>query len=247
MLHEELLQGVVAGDEHGQTLPLASAGSSPLLPQAGHGARVAHCDGGIEGPDVYAQLERARADHSQQPAAEEHLFYLAALLGCVAGSVGSYAFGQARVDVFEQVYRLLVDDLSSAARLGEADGAHAFADELGEQLGGLGVGAPAQVELVFHQRRLPEDDLATAERRAVSADVRDLETREVFGVLASIADGRRGKYEARVGTVERGDSSEPSEDVGHVAAEHPSVGVGLVDDHVLEVEQEVVPALVPGQ
>ena len=39
VLHEELLERVVAGDEDGQALALAAAGPAPLLPQAGHRCR----------------------------------------------------------------------------------------------------------------------------------------------------------------------------------------------------------------
>ncbi len=94
VLDEELLEGVVAGDEDAQALALAPAGAAPLLPQAGHGARIAHGDGGVEGADVDAQLERAGADHGQQLPAEEHGLDAAALLGRVAGPVGGEALGE---------------------------------------------------------------------------------------------------------------------------------------------------------
>ena len=89
--------------------------------------------------------------------------------------------------------------------------------------------------------------LRAPDRGPVAADVGHLHPGEVGGVLARVADGGRGQDEPRLGAVERGHPPQPAQDVGHVAAEHPAVGVGLVDDHVAEVEEEVVPALVPGE
>ena len=75
----------------------------------------------------------------------------------------------------------------------------------------------------------------------------DLEAGEIVRVLMRIADGGRSQYELRIRAVERRDPAEPAQDVGDVAAEDTAVGVGLVDDHVFEVEQEIVPSLVAGQ
>ncbi len=77
--------------------------------------------------------------------------------------------------------------------------------------------------------------------------MRHFETGEVLGVLARVPDGGRGQDEPRLGPVEGGHSAQPAEHIGHVAPEHPPVGVGLVDDHVPEVEEEVVPTLVAGK
>ena len=68
VVDEELLEGVVAGDEDAQALALSPAGAAPLLPQAGHRAGIADRDGRIEGADVDAQLEGAGADHRQEAA-----------------------------------------------------------------------------------------------------------------------------------------------------------------------------------
>ena len=55
---------------------------------------IAHGDGGVEGPDVDAQLERAGADHGQELPAEQLGLDAAALLGRVAGPVGGEALGE---------------------------------------------------------------------------------------------------------------------------------------------------------
>ena len=40
------------------------------------------------------------------------------------------------------------------------------------------------------------------------------------------------------------DPPQPSQDVGHIASEHSPVGVHIVDDHVVQVTEEVRPAIV---
>ena len=114
--------------------PLPAAGPAPLLPQAGHRARVAHRDRRVERADVDAELERAGADHGEQLAAEQQRLDGAALLGRVSGSVRGELVGQMRVGLLETVGRLLVDELGASSGLGEADGADAAADELGQQI-----------------------------------------------------------------------------------------------------------------
>ena len=70
---------------------------------------------------------------------------------------------------------------------------------------------------------------------------------EPAGELHRVGDRRRGADEARLGAVDPGDPLQPPQHVGHVRAEHPAVGVGLVDDHAAQVGEEVSPALVVRQ
>ena len=66
-------------------------------------------------------------------------------------------------------------------------------------------------------------------------------------MLGGVADGGGGQDELRLGAVEGGHPAQSAQHVGHVAAEDAPVGVGFVDDHVAEVEEEVAPAFVVGQ
>ena len=193
---EELLQGVVAGDEDPQALALTATSPAPLLPEAGHGARVADGDGRVEGADVDAQLERGGADHGQELPAEQLGLDSAALLGRVSGPVGGQALGQRLVGLAQAVGGELVYDLGRPPRLREADGAHLVFHQFRQQLGRLCGGAAADVQVVLHQRRLPEHDLAGANRSPVAADVGDVHPREVHGMLPGIADGGRSQDEA---------------------------------------------------
>ena len=69
-----------------------------------------------------------------------------------------------------------------------------------------------------------------------------------FGrVLGRVADGGRGQDELGFGAVDGGHAAQTAQHVGDVAAEDPAVDVGLVDDDVAQVEEQVGPALVVGQ
>ena len=100
------------------------------------------------------------------------------------------------------------------------------------------------VEVVVLQRRLPEDDVAGAARRAVPVDDRELRAGEVAGVRRRVADGRRRQHELRVGVVVRQQPAQPPEDERHVRPRDAAELVGLVDDDQFEVRVEAVPAAV---
>ena len=140
--------------------------------------------------------------------AEELRLDAPALFGSVARAIRGETVSQTAVDLPEPVRGQLIDELGGPPGFGEADRADLIAHELGQQIGRLGGGTAANVELVLHEGRLPEDDLAGAHRSTVAADVRRLHPGQVGGVLARVADGGRGQDEARLRSVERGDPPE---------------------------------------
>src|SRR5262249_24101513 len=70
LAHEVLVERVLAGDEDGQAVS-PSAGTAPLLAQAGYRAGEADGDDRVEKPDVDAELERVRRGHAEQLALDE--------------------------------------------------------------------------------------------------------------------------------------------------------------------------------
>src|SRR6266481_4067562 len=89
-------------------------------------------------------------------------------------------------------------------------------------------------DLVKAIERIPSP-AKVARRRADSQldDARDAD--EALGKVARVADGRGGEDEPRFRSVVAGDPPEPPQDAAHVAPEHPSQRVGLVDHDVGEV------------
>ena len=67
------------------------------------------------------------------------------------------------------------------------------------------------------------------------------------GEVGRVRHGGRGEHQRRCGAVPRADPQQPPQQQGDVRAEHPAVGVALVDDDVAQPAQERRPAGVPGQ
>ena len=93
LAHEELVERVLARDEHGEAV-LAPAGAAPLLAQARDRAREADRDRAVEQADVDSELERVRGGHAQELALDEAALDLAPLRGRVARAVGREPRGE---------------------------------------------------------------------------------------------------------------------------------------------------------
>ena len=245
---EELVERVLARDVDGEPAA-AAAGAAPLLSQRCHRPRERHADGGVERADVDAELERVGGHDAEQLARDELVLELAPLLRGVAGAVGRDPLGELGVaEVLERVLRELRHQLDRLARLHEHDRARVLRDELGQQVGGLGEHGAARAELLVGDRRVPHRDRALGDGRAVLVDDREVvEAGEALGELAGVADRGARHQEARLGAVGAGDSSQASQDVPDVRAEHAAVDVRLVDDHDREVGEEVPPRGVVGE
>ena len=209
LAHEVLVERVVGGDEHREAVALP-AGASPLLPQAGDGARKAHRDHAVEQADVDAELERVRRGHSEQLAGGEPPLDVAPLRGRVAGAVRREPV---LVLAAEPVEGEAMDELRRPAALREAQRAKTALDELREQAGTLTERAGAEVELLVGHRRVPEHDRSLGPRRRIAGDDRRLQPRQRRGQLARVRDRRGGEQELRVGAV---DGREPPQASQHV-------------------------------
>src|SRR5689334_10041202 len=149
MAAEELVERVLAGDVDGEAAA-AAPGPAPHLPQAGDGAGEGDADRRVELADVYPQLQRVGGDDREQVAAGEPRLDLAPLLRGIAAAVGGDPLRQLRLAAALEVFAgEALDQLDPAPAFEEADGAHAVADQLGQQIGRLGEGrAPGAGALV---------------------------------------------------------------------------------------------------
>ena len=123
LAHEELVEPVLARDEHGETVP-ASSGAAPLLAQGRNGAGEADRDHRVEEADVDPELERVRRRDAQEVAFGEAALDLAPLRGGVARTVRR----EMRV-VTEPLGGEAVDQLGRLAALREREGAQPAFDE----------------------------------------------------------------------------------------------------------------------
>ena len=114
---EELVERVLARDEHGQPAPAAS-GSPPLLPQGRDRARESDRDRAVEEADVDAELERVGRGDAEQLALDQPPLDVTSLLGGVARAVRSEPARRGGVHPLD---REAVDQLRGLAALREAD------------------------------------------------------------------------------------------------------------------------------
>ena len=247
MAAEELVQRVLAGDVQGEPLG-APAGPPPHLPQARDRAGEGDADRRVQLPDVDPELERIRGDHREQLAGRQPGLDLAALLGRVAGAVGGDSLCElGAAELLEPGAGKALDQLDSPPAAQEADRSHPLADQVGQQLGGLGEDRAPRHRPLVDDRRVPDPDPPPGARSAVRIDQAEGLADQPLGELHRVGDRGRGEDEPGAGPVQARDPPQAAQDVGDVGAEHAPVGVGLVHDHPAQAGEEVAPALVVGQ
>ena len=246
LAHEVLVEGVLAGDQHGPALAGAT-GAAPALPEAGHGAGKAGDQRDVEAAHVDAELERAGGHDGAQLAVEQAPLDVATLRRRVAGAVGHDAAPPPRVAVLDAPARVAVDELGGLAGRREADRALAGEHRLGEHVAGLGQRALAHAQRDVGERRVPQDDRLLGLRGAVVVDGGEGQADQPFGERLRVGDGRRGQHELRSGAVGRAQPAQPAHDLGDVRAEHAAVHVRLVEHDVAQVVEELGPVVVRRQ
>ena len=137
-----------------------------------------------------------------------------------------------------------MDQLGGLAALREADRTQLALDELGQEPCSLPEPARTLPELGVEQRRVPQSDRPLGPGCRVVGDDRDVLTDERAAQLGRVPDRGRGEEELGQRLPATADAAQPAEDVRDVGAEDPPVHVRLVDDHVAEVVEDVLPAAV---
>ena len=191
MAAEELVERVLAGDVDREPAA-APARAPPHLAQRGDRAGERHADRRVERTDVDPQLERVGRDDPEQVAGHEPPLQLAPLLRRVAGAVRRDPLGELRAPaVLERELGEARHQLDGLARLHEDDRPRAAADQLGEQVGGLGERGAPQRERLVGDRRVPHRDRLLRAGRAVAVDHGDVvEARQALGELARVRHRR---------------------------------------------------------
>ena len=238
LTHEELVESVLRGDEHGETVAAAPC-APPLLSQRRNRPREADRDHTVEQPDVDSELERVRRRHAEQVAVFQPPLDLASLRGRVAGPVG-----REPAVVPESLGREAVDELRGLAALRERQRPQPALDEQRLQAGSFGECRAAKAQLGVEQRRIPEHDRSLGASGSVRADHGDRLADQRRSELAWIGGRRRRQDELRLCSVEPSRSPEPAEHVRHVRAEDAAVDVRFVDDDVTQVGEHVAPTVV---
>ena len=252
VVHEEGVQRIVAGHEQHQRVVARAPGTPRLLPERRPRPGEPRDHHRVEPGDVDPQLQRVRRRDPAQRAAHQRRLELAALLGQEPGAVGRDLAGELRVDLGEHPPRAQRGQLRTPPRAHERQRPRPLDDEVGQDPGRLRPRRPAHRGAVLaghllEQRRLPQPDRPAPARRGVVGDLDDVEAGERGRRDRRVGHRRRGQHERRAGAVARTDPSQPAQQQRDVRAEHPAVGVRLVDDDVAQPAQERRPATVPRQ
>ena len=234
------------GHEHPDADSLPTAGSAELLPGRRDRARVAGEDGRVEPADVDAELEGVGADHAEDLAVAQPALDRPPFRGQVAAPVaadprpwtGPFA---------ERLAEAGQEDLDGRPRPAEDDRLAAGPQEGQGPAIGQGQRRAAGAGGRIEQRRLHEEEVALARWGTVPIDQAGRSPGQRPGQLGRVPDRRRAAHDDRVRAVVGAQPEQPPQDVGDVAAEHPAVGVQLVDDDHPELLEQLEPLGVVGQ
>ena len=239
---EILVQGVLPGYHDDRRFLLCPAHPAAALEGCHDRAGITHQNADVQAADVDAQLQSAGADHGQQLARGHAGLDAPALLGQKARAVGGNAFfvraGPAA--------RPEADQLGHPARAAIDDGAQIAGQRRLEQVDGrrgralLGIEKHEMARSLGRARRVNDDRRAGRRCAVARAD-------KCARQFAGIAHRGRAEHIGGPRAVAPGQTVQPPEDLGHVRAEHPPVGVGLVHHHVGQARQKGGPLLVVGQ
>ena len=261
MAHQEGIQRVVGGDEHGRARRARATRAADLLAQGRARAGPAHRDRRVQPGDVQAHLERRRRRQRPHSSRADRLLERPALLGQVATPVCADPSRQSRPPRREAVAHLSGHGLGPRARAHESEEARPLLDESGGQVGGLDPGAAphdrdleggsagrrveglqegrdVDLGLVGHDRALPQDQFVGARRRAVLGDGDRVAPRERAAHRARVAHGRAQHDDARIRPQVVGDAQQTAHDQRNVRAGHAAPMVSLVNDDEAQRRQE---------
>ena len=168
-------------------------------------------------------------------------------MGRYPPAVAGDELGVHRLSLGELILQVFRQDLDVQAARGEDDRLDAVFDQLRGHLPDRGQGGLADPELPVHDGRVVEDEGLGRRGRPALGDERDRALQEPLRVLPGVGDRGRAADEDRVAAVEAADPDQTPEHVRQVGAEDPPVDVELVDHHVLEVREELLPLRVVGE
>ena len=138
-------------------------------------------------------------------------------------------------------------DLDASAGAGEDHGLHILVEQILGQPHAFEQGGFPQPQGRVGDGWIVNDEVTRPARRAIVVDQMDRFLDQPPGQLLRIPDGRRSQDELRPGPVKICYSLQPSNDIGNMRAENAAVGMGLVDDHIMQVGEKFIPVGVMGK
>ena len=93
----------------------------------------------------------------------------------------------------------------------------------------------------IHDRRIIENRVAFARRRAVLIDQQHFSAGHSLGEFLGIADRRAAADKSWMGSVKRADAFEPAQNVCEIRTENAAIGVNFINHDVFQVFKELDP------
>ena len=246
MLDDVLIERRRGRDEHADRGIAPAPGAARALPSGGEGTRVAGEHHGIERADVDAEFQCVGRNDAEDLSVPQLPLDFPPLSGQVAAAVPANGRFAARLPA-ERFLQVARENLRGQAVVGEDECLSTALQKRLRHASRFVDVAPPDAELLVHHRRVVEDEIPLSAGRAILVDQRELFFDKVLGEFQRIGDRCRAADDARLRTVERGDSLEPSQDVREMASEHAAIGVQFVDDDVSQVLEVPCPASVMRQ
>ncbi len=218
-----------------------------LLPGAGDGTGITRHDAGLQVADIDAQLQGVGADNTHHLPLTESLFHFPPQVGKIAPPVARHELGVAGLAFSELVLQVFRQDFHVEAAGGEDDGLDVVGDKVRRHLARR------------RHRRLPDTELAVDDggieedkglrRRGGTAFVDQVHGTADDPLRVFLRIGHRGGTADEDGAapVKAADPDQAPDHVGQVAAEDAAIDVEFVDNHVLQVGEELLPFRMMGE
>ena len=183
MGHVVLIECVFSAYQHANGMLLAATGPAGLLPEGSQGSRERIDYGRVQVPDIDPELESIGGRDAEQIAGKQGSFDSAAVCRKVAAPVRGNTLRQR---LLESIFCPREDQLGRFAAPREHDRVLVIANQVDEEVGGLGHRAAATARSFFDQRRVPKSDQFCAVRRIVARQDLDLQAAQSTGQLTGL-------------------------------------------------------------
>jgi len=215
-----------------------------LLPGAGDSAGIAGENGRFQSTNIDPKLEGIGGDDGRDRSVAKAALDGPPFAREIASAVATNGLAPRGRSIGPEIGE---QQLDRGPRPTEDDGLDVVADEFGRDPTRLQNRTMADPKLPVHNRRVEEKEVLGARWGPVPVYQIDRPFDEGRRQLVGVGDGGRAADKLRIRAVEPANALKPPDHIRDMTPENTAIGVQLVDDHVLEVFEEPVPAGVMGK
>ena len=246
MRNDVLVEGRGRCDHDHQRFAIAAARAPGLLPSAGDRAGIAAQKAGLQLADVDAQFQCVGRRHDGDFARAQRALNFAPLRGQIAAAVAAHAPRRAEgiardfLQVFDHHFHR-----EPGAR--ENDGLNVVFQQAFGNAPGFGNGTRADAQLPVDHRRVIENHVLFARRRAIIVYQFHGPLQHGFRQFLRVGDGRGAADKRGICAIKRADALQTAQQIGQVGTKNPPVGMDFINDDEFEIFKELHPMRMVGQ